>query len=260
MPRRTPWYKSLFERDYYDYFYVGGPRGILSEEERQRQSDTQTEFIAKALELPEHGRVLDLCCGHGRHSVPLAQRGYRVTGLDLSAYHLRLAKAAARRAGVEVEWLHRDMREIPGRRRFDAVINCFTSFGYFETEEDDQRVLAGVARALRPGGRFFIDTMNHDWLMRIFRETDWREGPDGGFALERRRYDIHTGRVNVDMFFITPEGNRRSRFHSLRLYTYTELAAMLARAGLTVRQTWGNFDGIDFSMQSPRMIVLAEKR
>ncbi len=260
MPRRTPWYKSLFERDYYDYFYVGGPRGIFSEEERQRQSEAQTEFIAEALELPERGRVLDLCCGHGRHSVPLAQRGYRVTGLDLSAYHLRLAKAAAGRAGVEVEWLHRDMREIPGRRRFDAVINCFTSFGYFESEEDDQRVLDGVARSLRPGGRFFIDTINHDWLMRVFRETNWLERPEGGFALERRCYDIHNGRIENEWVYVTADGELRRQSFSHRVYTYTELVRMLARAGLAVRQSWGNFDGIDFSMQSPRMIVLAEKR
>ncbi len=259
MARRKPWYKAFFERDYYDYFYVGGPRGIFSAEQRDRQAEEQVEFILRALELAEGARVLDLCCGWGRHAIGLAQRGYRVTGLDLSAYHLRLAKAAAQRAGAEIEWLRRDMRDIPGRRRFHAVINMFTSFGYFESDEEDQQVLDGVSRALRPGGRFFIDTMNHDWLMRVFRDDDWLERPDGGFVLERRKYDIHTGRMNADRFYITPEGERRQQSHPLRLYTYTELAAMLARAGLRVRRTWGGFDGRDFSMESPHMIVLAEK-
>ena len=95
MARRKPWYQKLFVRDYYDYFYVGGARGVFTEEERERRTDEQTEFIVRALELPAGARVLDLCCGWGRHAVRLAQRGYWVAGLDLSAYHLRLAQAAS---------------------------------------------------------------------------------------------------------------------------------------------------------------------
>ena len=260
MARRKPWYRKLFERDYYDYFYVGGPSGSLSKEARERQSNEQTDFIVRELELPERARVLDLCCGWGRHAVNLARRGYRMTGLDLSTYHLRLAKAAARDAGVEVEWLHGDMREIPGRAsRFDAVINMFTSFGYFENEDEDQRVLDRIRRALRPGGRFLIDTMNRDWLMRVFRESDWSERPDGGFTMERRRYDIQTGRIDVDWIYVASDGKRRQQSHSLRLYTFPELATMLSKADLSVRGTWGGFDGSELSMHSPRMIVLAEK-
>ena len=260
MAKRKPWYKALFERDYYDYFFRGGSGGVWSEEKEAQRADEQAAFIAQALELPEGARVLDLCCGWGRHSVRLAQRGYRVSGLDLSAYHLRLAKAAARRAAVDVEWLHRDMREISGRAgRFDAIINCFTSFGYLEDDREDQRVLDGIRRALRPGGHLLIDTMNHDWLMRAFRANEWHEGPDGGLMLERRNYDIHTGRIDVDWLYVTPEGERRHQSHSLRLYTFTELKAMLSKAGLAVRRTWGGMDERDFSMESPRMIVLAEK-
>jgi len=271
MPKRKPWYQTLFERDYYDYFYVGGPRGTMvrrggdgavvtiTPEQRARIDDAQADFIVRALELAEGARVLDLCCGWGRHAVRFAQRGHRVTGLDLSAYHLRLAKQAARDAGVQVELVRADMREIPRGRRFDAVVNCFTSFGYFETEEDDQRVLDGVARSLKPGGRFFIDTMNHDSLMRVFRESDCTKRPGGALSLELRSYDVHTGRISVDWIFVEPDGRRRTAFHSLRLYTFTEFAALLAKAGLRVVRTWGNFDGTEFSMHSPRMIVLAEK-
>jgi ubiquinone/menaquinone biosynthesis C-methylase UbiE len=257
--RGKPWYETLFVRDYYDYFYVGGPRGIFTPEQRAQQTEVQVDFIAAQLELPERARVLDLCCGWGRHSVRLAQRGYRVTGLDLSAYHLRLAKEAARAAGVQVEWLRGDMRDVPGRARFDAVINCFTSFGYFETEADDQRVLDGVARALKPGGRFLIDTINHDGLMRVFRDSDCRERPDGGLSIELRRYDAHTGRISVDWIYVERDGKRRKAFHSVRLYTYPELAAMLSKAGLRAVRLWGNWDGSELSMHSTRMIVLAEK-
>jgi len=259
MARRKPWYQALFERDYYDRFYPGGPRAGQTPEEEAQRAERQVDFIATALELPEGARVLDLCCGWGRHVVPLARRGFRVTGLDLSAYHLRLAKQAARRASVDIEFVHADMREIPGRARYDAITNCFTSFGYLETEAEDQRVLNGVARALKPGGRFLIDTMNRDYLMRIFRASEWHERPDGAFMMERRRFDIETGRINVDWLYVPKKGPRVQQYHSLRLYTFTELAAMLDRARLTVRRTWGGLDGRDFSRESPRMVVLAER-
>ena len=253
---RKPWYKALFERDYHDYFYQAGPH---TPEAETKRAEAQVDFIADALALSEGVRVLDLCCGWGRLSVPLAQRGYRVTGLDLSKYHIQLAKQAAKRAGVEIELVNADMREIPGRARYDAVMNCFTSFGYLESTAEDQRVLTGVRRVLKPGGSFFIDTMNHDNLMRVFRDSEFHETPDGAFMMERRNYDIQTGRMNNDWFYEPKNGKRLHGFHSVRLYTFTELAAMLANAGLAVRQTWGGFDGSEFTMRSPRMVVLAER-
>ena len=255
---RKPWYKALFERDYHDYFYQAGPSPRTPEAEAKR-AEVQVDFILGTLELPEGGRVLDLCCAWGRHSIPLAQRGFRVTGLDLSKYHIRLAKQAGKRAGVDVEWVNADMRDVPGRARYEAVFNCFTSFGYLETDAENQRVLNGIRRALKPGGRFFIDTMNHENLMRIFRESEFRELPDGAFMMERRAYDIKTGRTNVDWFYQPQGGERIHGFHSLRLYTFTELTVMLDKAGLAVRAAWGGFDGSEYTMYSPRMIVLAEK-
>lgn len=255
---RKPWYKTLFERNYHDYFYPAGPRPHTAEAETKR-AEAQVDFITNALALSEGVHVLDLCCGWGRLSIPLAQRGYRVTGLDLSKYHIRLAKQAAKQAGVDIKWVNADMCKVPGRARFDAVFNCFTSFGYLETEAEDQRVLDGVRRVLKRGGRFFIETMNHDNLMRVFRESEFRELPGGAFMMERRQYDIQKGRTNVDWFYQPKNGKRIHGFHSLRLYTFTELAAMLANAGLTVRDTWGGFDGSDFAMRSQRMVVLAER-
>ena len=260
MAARRPWYETLFQRDYYDYFFVGGPRGIFTPEQYGKMTDAQVDFVVRALELPEGARVLDLCCGHGRHAVRLAQRGYRVTGLDISAYHLRLASKAAREAGVAVDWVRGDMREIPrGAGRFDATINMFTAFGYFDEEDENQRVLDGVARSLHKGGRFLIDTLNHDYLMRVFRERDWQPRPDGSITLERRRYDVRTGRIANEWTLIAPDGKRRRHRFSHRVYTYLELAGMLSQAGLHAVRSWGNFDSSDLTMESPRMIVLAER-
>ena len=260
MARGKPWYETLFRRDYYDYFSVSGPRGIIPPDQYAKITDAQVDFVARALKLPEGARVLDLCCGHGRHAVRLAQRGYRVTALDLSAYHLRLGKSAAREAGVAIEWIEGDMREIPrAAGRFDAVINMFTAFGYFDDEEENQRVLDGVARSLRKGGRFLIDLLNHDYLMRVFRERDWQTRPDGSITLERRRYDVSTGRIANEWTSVAADGKRRRHRFSHRVYTYLELVEMLSKAGLRPVRPWGNFDGSELTMESPRLIVLAER-
>ena len=247
-----PWYVDLFRRgDYY--------RGWASSLITPELTAQQLEFIVDMLGLQGGARILDLCCGHGRHAVPLAQRGFDVTGLDLSPYHLRLARKAAREAGVRVRWLRRDMRDIPYQGELDAVINMFSAFGYFEDDEEDFKVLAAISRALKPGGKFFIDTMNREWLIRRYQEADWHELAGGLIAMERRKLDLLTSRNESTWVLITRTGRRRVHRINLRLYTLTELAKMISRAGMRVRQVWGGFDGRDYGLNSQRMIVLAEK-
>ena len=163
-----PWYETLFERDWYDLFAKGGPSYPDEDGAYARRDDAEAAFIERALGLPAAGDILDLCCGFGRHSVRLAQRGHRVTGVDLSAYNLALAAESAAELGVAVDWREADMRDtgLPGASH-DAVINIFSAFGYFD-DEGNQRVLDEVARVLRPGGRFLIDLINRDSLMRRF--------------------------------------------------------------------------------------------
>ncbi len=96
-------------------------------------------------------------------------------------------------------------------------------------------------------------------MIRHFRETRWDALPDGGLRLERGRFDLLTSRVESEWTFITPGGRRRVHTVRLRWYTLTELEKMMSRAGLTVRKTWGGFDGQEYGLDSVRMIVLAEK-
>ena len=128
------WYRSFFGKEYLDIY------GHLLTEEN---SEAEAEFVMRALDLKPGDRVLDLCCGTGRHAVPLARAGLKVTGLDLSEEYLTIARSAAYEADVEVRLVQGDMREIPFRGEFDAVVNMFTAFGYFDSEADDQRVLDG---------------------------------------------------------------------------------------------------------------------
>ena len=255
--QNRPWYEELFESGDYTRFWLGGedaPR--VPAERTQREID----FAVGALGLQPGEHVLDLCCGYGRHSIELARRGYRVIGVDLSSTQLEIARRAATEAGIDVEWIQADMREIPARLtgQIDVVISMFTAFGYFEDETENQRVLNGVARVLQPRGRFLLDFINREGVMRRFQVKDWEE-IDGAFVLRERRFDLATSTNHEAITIVEADGSRHYSRVSVRQYTLAELIVMVSRAGLAFRQVWGDFDGSDYPLDSRRMIVLAEK-
>lgn len=245
------WYadRRLHGEDYFRFFPPPGP------EETARQ----VEGLVRLLELPAGARVLDLACGWGRIAVPLAQRGYRVTGLDLSETFLTMARESARAAGLDIDFRRADMREIPFVAEFDAVIMMGTAFGVLESDEEDEKVLHAVARALRPGGRVLVDQGSREWVFRHYQGRDWSEREGGILVLHERELKLLESRNYVRMTIIEPDGSRRAHHHIFRFYTLTELVGMLARAGLALRSAWGGFDGRDYTLDSWRMIVVAEK-
>src|SRR5262245_10978959 len=145
--------------DWFDGFFEGVYLDDVALQITQERTEREVGFLLQRLEAAPGRRVLDLACGHGRISLPLARAGWKVTGLDLSERSLRLARERAELEGLDVEWVKSDMREPPGGP-FDAVVNVFTAFGYFENEAENQKVLDAVARVLVPGGLFLIDTLN----------------------------------------------------------------------------------------------------
>jgi len=247
-----PWYEEFFDEDYMRFHLCGG-------EEQWQRAPAECDFVISALNLRPGDRILDLCCGQGRHSVELARRGFRVTGLDLSEYLLGLAKAAAREAGVEAEFVRRDMRDLPWQEEFDAVLNLWTAFGYLECNEEDQRVLEAVSRALRPGGRLIMDLTNRDraagWRAAW---RDWREH-DGYLILDEHSYDVLRGRETATRVIVGPNGLRRQKGYVLRIYAHSEIMAMLTQSGLEWLVSYGSYDGLPYDMTSRRMLVIARK-
>ncbi|MDQ3388448.1 MAG: class I SAM-dependent methyltransferase, partial [Gemmatimonadota bacterium] len=146
---------------YFDQEFVRIYRDFLTPE----RTLAEVEGIVDILGLSDGARILDLACGWGRHSTELARAGFRVTGLDLSETLLARARRRAQAAGVEVEWVRADMREIPGAGGYDAVLSLFSSLGYFLSDEEDLRVLRGARAALRPGGWFLLETMHRDHIV-----------------------------------------------------------------------------------------------
>jgi SAM-dependent methyltransferase len=234
---------GLFDEDYL----------LLFADALDERAEAETDLIWRLLELEPGMEVLDLACGHGRITRPLAERGCRVTGLDATPLFLDRARREAGEHGVTVTYVEGDMRDLPWTGRFDRVINWFTAFGYFD-DDGNRRVLREVRRALRPGGRFALELNNRDRIIRDFQPESVYEHGDV-LIVERRRLDPLTGRCPTERIIVRDGTIRRIPFF-VRLFTYTELRDWLLDAGFT--EVSGHDEtGDPLTPDSRRMIVIA---
>jgi SAM-dependent methyltransferase len=249
---RTPSSTATWDAFFSDFYLRA-----YADDERQSEAEAQALAAVRLAGCPRGGDVLDVPCGFGRHSVPLARAGYRVVGVDRSEELLAEAK---RRADGE-DWpqlVRADYRELPfADGSFDAALNLFTSLGYLGDEEDT-RALAEIRRVLRPGGRLVIETLHRDRLVRQFREQDWRLLGHGRLLLEQRTFDPAGGVAQTTQTLIDRTGARESRSFTVRVYTATELIAMLGRAGFQETRCHGDLDGSPFTPDS-RLILVARR-
>ena len=197
-------------------------------------------------------------CGQGRHAHLLVEAGFDVDGLDYSAD--LLARAKKRGAGSRLRYLRGDMRKLPARwtGRFDAVLNLFTSFGFFSDPSDDARVIAEFARVLKPGGLLVWHGGNRDGVMARFLARDWWETEDGTLIAHDRSFDGLSGILTVRT---TWRGSKRkgNREHRIRLYTPTRLAELCADAGLVVERAYDGFRNRSLRRRSSEMLLVARK-
>jgi ubiquinone/menaquinone biosynthesis C-methylase UbiE len=209
---------------------------------------------ARLAACPEGGELLDVPCGYGRHAIALARAGYRVTGVDRSP--TLLAEARRRAGDGPPELVEADYRELPfADESFDAAINLFTSLGYLGDEEDT-KVLAEIRRVLRPGARLVIELSHRDRLVKGFRDSGWQLLGHGRLLLEQRTFDPAAGIAQTTQTLIDPSGERDSRTFSVRVYTATELVAMLMAAGFDEAKCYGDLDGGAFATDT-RLVVVA---
>jgi ubiquinone/menaquinone biosynthesis C-methylase UbiE len=240
---------DAFFSDFYLRVHAGEPRD---------EARAQGAAAAALSGCPEGGDLLDVACGFGRHAVPLAGEGFRVVGVDRSA---PLLAEAHRRAGADAQWprlVQADYRELPfADASFDAALNLYTSLGYLRDEEDTG-VLTEIARVLRPGGRLVIETLHRDLLVRTFTDNSWRLLGEGRLLLEQHTFDPAAGVIQTTQTLIDKDGGRESRPFETRIYSATELVAMLRTAGFAKAACYGDLTGAPFSTAT-RLVIVARR-
>ena len=203
-------------------------------------------------------RILDCPCGQGRHAHLLAEAGYDVDGLDYSTHLLKAAKA--RGQGATLRYTKGDMRQLPRRwtGTFDAVVNLFTSFGFFADPRDDERVIREFARVLRPGGVLVWHGASRDGVAAKFLARDWWRTRDGTMVAQQRSFDPVAGMLTVASEWRGPSG-RGERVHRIRLYTATRLAEICRDTDLIVEQVFDNWEPRPLRRTSSEMLLVARK-
>ena len=241
---KKEWFAEWFDSPYYHTLYKS-----RDEKEAQKTLDN----LLKALDLPSGARILDLACGKGRHSRYLAEKGFDVTGLDYSDASITFARQFEHE---RLAFYQHDMR-LPFRiNYFDAVMNMFTSFGYFEAESDHLLTLKNVQKGLKPGSLFLLDYFNSILVRKNLVHSDVKTVDGIEFRMKR---NIRGGHVLKTVEFDT--GGKQYRFHErVRLFTRADFESLFAEAGLDLRHTYGCYDLSDFDADtSKRLIIIAQK-
>ena len=219
----------------------------------------ELEKIISLLRINPGACILDLCCGTGRHSLEFARQGFQVIGVDRTLMYIREAKKRAAAENLAIEFIQEDMRTYSSPETFDAVINFYTSFGYFEDPEEDRQVLNNIYLSLKPGGKFLIDVIGREVFARIiaFRQREWFED-NGVFYLQESK-PIDNWKI-IENRWIRFKDNQKKEFLVVhRLYSGTELSSVLFEIGFKSVDLFGELNGSPYDHTARRLIALAIK-
>jgi len=222
-----------------------------------RYTNAQVKYLIDKLNLKPGRKFLDCPCGVGRIAIPLARKGIKVTGVDITKSYLDELASKLKRTGLKMNLVHSDMRRINYDAEFDAAANIWTSFGYFEKESDNLLVLKKTYKALKPGGKFLMYLINRDWLMANYKSSTWFPIKNGK-VLEENKFD-YTKSINYCTWHFIMNGNIKSCRMNLRLYSLHELINMFTAVGFINIQSYDSIKEKPVSRESTRIIVIGEK-
>ncbi len=199
--------------------------------------------------------ILDICCGVGRHSLELAARGYKVTGIDITKAYLEAAENSAKSAGLEIEFIRADARSFARPQAFDLAVNLYTSFGYFAEAQDDIRMLSACAMNLKPGACFILETLGKEVALNHFIHSEEFDRAGWMVATE---YEISEDQRFQKNRWILDDGRQRvDRSFTLRLYSRDEITAALKHSGFRTVGVLGGFDGRAYDADAETLVAVA---
>ena len=242
-------------KNWYEKWFSSADYLNLYSHRSDKEAEDMVNLIQREVPKPTDSKVLDVCCGAGRHSIVLARRGYDVTGLDLSHFLISQAKKninLAAEKNLKVKFLIRDMKNFAFSVKFDIAINIFSSFGYFESDEENFSVFANIARSLRKNGYFVFDFLNENYLRRNLVPCT-ESSINGKKVIQNRR--IENNFVFKDIRIAGRKYTER-----IKLYDYDIIINSMKSLGFSVSSVYGDCFGNPFNRKnSKRLIIFAGK-
>jgi SAM-dependent methyltransferase len=242
------------KQEWFETFFQGPAVELWTRVMPPSVTEAEAAFLERELALGPAARVLDVPCGNGRHSIELARRGHRITGVDLSSEFL----AAARCAAPDLDWRAGDMRTLDlEAAAYDGAFCFGNSFGYLD-RGGARAFLGSLARALKPGARFALDTgMAAESILPTFTRTRWHRAGDL-FMLSEARYVAEDSRLDIDYTFVRG-GAIETRPTSSYVFTIAELRGLLREAGFEPLAMYSSADGAPYQLGSPRLLLVAQR-
>ncbi|GAB4294935.1 MAG: class I SAM-dependent methyltransferase [Ignavibacteriaceae bacterium] len=241
------WFEDWFNTDTYLQVY-----------RHRNQADARSlvTLILNRIELQKNAAVLDMACGAGRHSILFALNGFNVTAVDLSQNLLNVAVKMSNRLNLKIDFINADIRHLSLRKKFDLVVNLFTSFGYFKTDAENFKVLSNAFNHLNKNGYFVLDYFNSRFIEKNLIPLSEDYLTSGKITQSRK---IEGNRV-VKTIKVQTNGSVHNYFESVRLYSKSELEDAVEKSGFKIKYLYGDYKGTDFDLEtSPRIIIIAEK-
>lgn len=241
---KKEWFAAWFNSPYYHLLYNSHD---------ELEAKFALDNLSRAMGLKPGSKLLDLACGKGRHARYLAEKGFQVTGIDLSPNSIRFARQFE---NENLEFYRHDMRKPFRANYFDAVLNMFTSFGYFDRPSDHVRTLANVAQGLRPGGQFLLDFFNAGHLKKNFVPQGTKTLSGITFSIKKWLRDGH---VYKSIHF-EAEGKTYHFREKVRMFELADFQSMMDVAGLKIQHIFGGYDCSAYEpAHSQRLILTAVK-
>lgn len=251
--KRSDWYKYAWTLD-------------IKNQSWTEDTEKQVDFIIKALALTGKERILDLACGYGRHSLALARKGFSVTGVDITKVYVDDATKTAHELSLDATFIHADIREVAYQEQFDVVLNLADgAIGYLEDDEENLKIFDVIAKALKPGGKHFMDIGNADYAERYFPTTHWEIGAKM-LALSQFDWDAKTKCMTYGSWDI-PYGEITQKPHidmenadPIRLYSLAELEQILQKRGMKIISDFSNYSNQTSSAKELQLNVYSIKQ
>lgn len=244
MQPQKEWFSEWFDSPYYH---------ILYKNRDMREAEYFLRNLVRRLSFQKDMKLVDLACGKGRHSIFLNSLGYDVMGVDLAAHSIAEAKAS------ENERLHfdvQDLRNLPYVNQFDVALNLFTSFGYFDCDDTNKKVIAQVHKILKPGGIVVIDFMNVDVVLKGLIQHETKVVQDISFDITKR---IEGGKI-IKRIEFTDNGKQYSFNEEVQVLSKKDFEVLLEQGGFEVIHVYGNYKLEEFDPNaSDRLILIARK-